>query len=246
MATFVELPSKTWYLNTVTKLMLGTSVSHPSFISLPSPTVFCDTSSPTHTLSWNHCLCCQLRSDSAAWNKFQLQCDSAVCKWDQYSIPRCPNSEPSVFISFVGSSYATTFPEIDHKQLTGASWILFWYISTWSSHNSWLTFSSVKFCSIFCYSRKETYDIIWIDKKWHTHPKSILKLKCINTWIKGMKLTIANGKYHRAIHHGCSSMSYCDHSAISKFSLYSLLQNQVNFIVNSFYSLFGLFLYLPI
>jgi hypothetical protein len=67
-----------------------------------------------------------------------------------------------------------------------------------------------------------------------------LKLKCINTWIKGMKLTIANGKYHRAIHHSCSPMSYCDHS------LYSLLQNQVSFIVNSFYWLFGLFLYLPI
>jgi hypothetical protein len=70
-----------------------------------------------------------------------------------------------------------------------------------------------------------------------------LKLKCINTWIKGMKLTIANGKYHHAVHHGCSPMSY---GAILKFSLYSLLQNQVSFIVNSFYWLFGLFLYLPI
>ena len=45
--------------------------------------------------------------------KFQSQSPEVLLpfeEWDQYSLTSCPNSDPSSFISFIGSSYSTNFP----------------------------------------------------------------------------------------------------------------------------------------
>jgi len=39
----------------------------------------------------------------------------AVC--DQYSLTSSPNRDPSVFISFIGSSYSTSLPENKRSKL---------------------------------------------------------------------------------------------------------------------------------
>lgn len=129
MNSFPSRNKEGWHLN-IARYITQPRMWHCSLFS--SIFTHRDTAISHPTSYLNYFLLFVVATNYQAWEKrlskiyFQIQCDSADWRWDQYSLTSCPNSDPSLFINFIGSSYSTSFPEIERKDFLKRFLFIFW------------------------------------------------------------------------------------------------------------------------